>query len=441
MDSASAYSGSPDTERPERTTGIPDGTSRGLGLMETAVMAWRSIRANVTRSALTTLGVIIGVAAVVALTAIGAGVTGNITDSISSLGTNLLTISSSRSFGPPGLVRSGGSSGSVTLGDAEAVLALDDARVAGVAPVIATNLQVKAGDENVNASVSGTWPSYAEVRNSATDSGRWFGEDELGSNALVAVLGSDIATTLFPGGSALGQRVKISGNSFTVVGVLPSSGSGFGDSGETIFIPITTFLQRIYRLSAIGEPTIDSVYVQGSSADVLTSLENDLTTLMVSRHDLLGTAEDDYDFQIQNQADALESLGEVSRTLQLFLGAIASISLFVGGIGIMNIMLVSVTERTREIGVRKALGAKPKDILTQFLLEAVVLSAGGGVIGLVLGVAVALLTAPLLSLTPVFTLLPMLVAFGFSLLVGVFFGFYPAQRAARLDPVASLRYE
>lgn len=429
------------TDPDDLSRGRRSGASRGLGLLETAVMAWRSIRANVTRSILTTLGVIIGVAAVVALTAIGAGVTGNITESISSLGTNLLTVSSSRSFGPPGLVRGGSDSGSVTLDDAAAVLDLEDDRIAGVAPVIATNIQLKAGEENVNASVNGTWPSFAVVRNSEAESGRWFSEDELRGNALVAVIGSEIATALFPNESALGQTVKINGNSFTVLGVLPASGSGFGNSDSSLYIPITTFLQRIYRLSAIGEPTIDDIYVQGSSADVLTGLENDLTTLMVSRHGLLGTLEDDYDFQIENQADALESLGEVSQTLQLFLGAIASISLFVGGIGIMNIMLVSVTERTREIGVRKALGAKPKDILTQFLLEAIVLSAGGGLIGLLVGVGCALGTAPLLDLAPKFTVLPMLVAFAFSLLVGVFFGFYPAQRAAKLDAVDSLRYE
>ena len=418
----------------------PPQTSGGLGLLETFTMAWRSIRANVTRSALIALGVIIGVAAVVALTAIGAGVTSSVTASISSLGTNLLTVSSSRSFGPPGLVR-GGSSNSITLGDAEAVVALNDPRISNVAPTIDTTIQVKAGEENLSASVTGTWPSYETVRNSAVASGRWFSESELDNNALVAVLGSEAATTLFPGGSALGETLSVNGNSFTVVGVLPTSGSGFGNTDTNVFVPLSTFLQRVYRQSAIGDPTIDSVYVEGSSPDVLTELENDLTTLLVNQHGLLGESADDYDFEIKNQADSLESLNEVSQTLSLFLGAIASISLFVGGIGIMNIMLVSVTERTREIGIRKALGARPKDILSQFLLEAILLSAGGGLIGLAVGVGSAYVAAPLLDLTPSYTLLPMLLAFGFSLLVGVFFGFYPAQRAARLDPVESLRYE
>ena len=418
----------------------PGQTSGELGFLETLTMAWRSVRANVTRSALTALGVIIGVAAVVALTAIGAGVTSSITASISSLGTNLLTVSSSRSSGPPGLVR-GGSSNSITLGDAEAVVALGDPRIGDVAPTIDTTVQAKAGEENLNASVTGTWPSYATVRNSPVALGSWFSEGDLENNALVAVLGSEAATTLFPGGDALGSTVSVNGNSFTVVGILPTSGNGFGNTDTNVFVPMSTFLQRVYRQSAIGDPTIDSVYVEGSSPDVLTSLENDLTTLMVNRHNLLGESADDYDFEIQNQADSLESLNEVSQTLSLFLGAIASISLFVGGIGIMNIMLVSVTERTREIGIRKALGARPKDILTQFLLEAILLSAGGGLIGLAVGVGSAYVAAPLLDLTPSFTLPPMLLAFGFSLLVGVFFGFYPAQRAARLDPVESLRYE
>lgn len=249
-----------------------------------------------------------------------------------------------------------------------------------------------------------------------------------------------MAQDLFGGSDPLGQKIKIAGISFTVVGVLPDKGdSGFASPNSQILVPLNTYLQRLGRSNNRGEPTVNQVYIQGLSKDTLKDLQNQITDFMAERHKISNP--DEYDFSVQNQADALASVNQVTQTLTLFLGGVAGISLLVGGIGIMNIMLVSVTERTREIGIRKALGAKPRDILTQFLVESVVLSVGGGLLGIALGLGLARSVGNLMHITPLFSLSSVLLAFAFSAAVGVFFGYYPALRAARLDPVESLRYE
>ena len=412
--------------------------SGGLRALEPLTIAWRSIRANVLRSALTTLGIIIGVAAVIALTSLGTGVTASVTARISSLGTNLLTISTQRGGGGGGLVRGGGRQ-TVTLQDAAAILALNDWRIAGVAPVLQTDSQLKAGANNTDATVVGTWAAYAAVRNAAADAGTFFTDLDNSSRKRVAVLGYDVANELFPAGRAVGQKISLAGVSYDVLGTIPDKGASFGSANGSVFIPLNTYLQRVNRQNAVGKTTVQAVYVGVTDAEDTGAVQGDLERLVGADHDPFDPSA--YDFQIQNQADSLASLNSVTQTLTLFLGAIAGISLLVGGIGIMNIMLVSVTERTREIGVRKALGAKPRDILTQFLLEAVLLSIGGGLIGIVLGLLIAFVVVPALGFTAGLSLPSLVAAFLFSAAVGIFFGFYPAQRAARLDPVDSLRYE
>ncbi|AWN24171.1 ABC transporter permease [Deinococcus irradiatisoli] len=411
----------------------------GLGLVGAVTIAWRAIIGTPLRSMLTALGVIIGVAAVIALTAIGAGSTAGVTKNLEALGTNLLTVGSVRgNFGGGSLVR-GGPRQTITLKDAEAIAALDSARIAGVAPTSQSSVQAKAGSLNTQATVIGTWPAYQTVRNSPLASGSYFTDEDVKGRKRVAVIGYQVAQDVFGTSDPLGQKLRLGNVTFTVVGTLPDKGaSGFGNPNAQVLIPLSTFQQRFSNTRSNGQPTVSSVYVQARTAADLTPLQDELTSLLETRHKITDSSNDD--FQIQNQADALSSLSSVTTTLTLLVGAIAGISLLVGGIGIMNIMLVSVTERTREIGVRKALGAKPRDILTQFLVEAFVLSVGGGVIGLALGVAAAY-AGTLAGITPVFSPVTVGIAFLFSAFVGIFFGYYPAAQAAKLDPVDSLRYE
>ena len=354
----------------------------------------------------------------------------------------LLTIGAAVTRGTGGIVR--GEAASITVGDAEALRALQagDPRIVGVAPTLQTTVQVRAGSLNTTAQVLGTWPDYGHVRDLAVATGAWWTDFDVESRRRLAVIGADIAAELFPDGDALGRTLRLGTHTFDVVGVMPDKGAGFSSPNRQVIVPLSTYLQRLARSQVAGGASAQSVsqiFVRAAEARDLTDLRGDVVALLADRRgeiDLEATS-----FQVQNQADTLASLTAVSRTLTLFLGAIAGISLLVGGIGIMNIMLVSVTERTREIGIRKALGARPGDIRLQFLVEAVVLAAGGGLLGLGLGAVGARGVGPILGVTSALAATPMAVAFGVSLAIGIVFGLYPAQRAARLDAVASLRHE
>ncbi|GGJ51922.1 ABC transporter permease [Deinococcus roseus] len=424
---------SPTKEKPAR---------RSIGPGVIFRIAWKAIIGNPLRSALTVLGMVIGVAAVVALVEIGQGSTSNITKSLESLGTNLLTVQTNMGGrgGPAagGLVR-GGDNQTITMKDLEAIQSELSDQVAGIAPTSSGRYQVKSGKNNQNVSVMGTTADYAAVRNSAVEKGAFITNADQEGKKRVVVLGYQVAQDLFDTADPLGQKIKLGGISFTVVGVLPDKGNaGFNNVNSSVIIPLSTYLRRLSR-SSTSNPKVSNIYIQGKDKDSLTDLQTEITSILARTHEQ--TDSSTYDFQVQNQADALASVNQVSQTLTLFLGGVAGISLLVGGIGIMNIMLVSVTERTREIGIRKALGAKPRDILTQFLTESVVLSVGGGLLGIGLGLTLASVVGKLLGITPVTSVSSMLLAFTFSVVVGVFFGYYPATRAAKLDPVDSLRYE
>ncbi|WP_034336960.1 ABC transporter permease [Deinococcus misasensis] len=403
--------------------------------MEVFSTAWRAILANPMRSTLTALGVIIGVASVVALTSIGAGSTRSITGSLEGLGTNLLTINSDASS-RTGLVRQS-SRATLTRADLKAIQTYDPRRISGVAPSTQTTTQARRDGENLSVTVIGSSPEYEQVRNSTPEEGGFFTSSEAQGRRKVAVIGYEVATTLFPAGDALGNTFRLNNQVFTVMGVLEDKGNnGLISPNTQVIVPFETFEST---LSRDENGNLSTIYVQATDKEDLTALQEDLTALLDARHRTMD--ENSRDFSIQNQADLLQSLSTITLTLTLFLGGVAGISLLVGGIGIMNIMLVSVTERTREIGIRKALGATPQGIRTQFLIEASLLSLSGGVLGILVGLGLAYGVGALISTPPVPSLSSMGMAFLFSLGVGLFFGYYPASRASLLDPVESLRYE
>ena len=388
-------------------------------------LAISRLRTSRLRAALTMLGVIIGVASVVALVGVGQGTTSNITDSLSALGTNLLTVS-------PTTQSSDGET-TLTLDDAEAIAALPG--VAGVAPDVSTNLTVTAGDESTDTSIVGTTEDYATVRAFDVWQGRFLTEPVVERDLRVAVLGASTATDLGLDADDLGTEISVGGIPFTVIGILqPKGGAGFQDPDDQVIVPIGAV--QTYFVGGDSVRTISVSAADGTDMDTANAL---ITALLRERHELAATDEDDFD--VFDQTQLLEAASSISGTLTLLLGGIASISLVVGGIGIMNIMLVSVRERTREIGIRKAIGARRRDILAQFLVEALTLSLLGGLIGIVVGLVVSAGIGQLAGWGFHFDPTTVIAAVLFSLAVGVVFGVWPARQAARLDPISALRYE
>jgi putative ABC transport system permease protein len=415
----------------------------GISLAETLGIALSSLTANKLRTLLTALGIIIGVGAVVALMAIGRGSQESITARITANGANLLTVRSgaSNAGGVGGQV---GSSQTLTTKDAEALADASNVPSASlVSPEYNGNGQLVAGSQNSNARITGAVPAYLTVHNLTLAEGDFITDQDEDSIANVVVLGANIATTLFPDGDGLGQAIRINGLRFQVAGILAAKGgSGFGSMDDGVIVPLSTAQRKLFGGRALsgGAALVSTIVVQAKDENSVTSALEEISAVLRERHDLPQSGEQD-DFSVINQQDILDSVVQTTQTLTLFLGAIAAISLLVGGIGIMNIMLVSVRERTREIELRKALGAREGDILTQFLLEALIISLVGALIGLALGLLIALAV----NLSGLITTAPSLgaaaLAVGFAMAIGLFFGIAPARSAARLDPIDALRYE
>ncbi len=401
-----------------------------MRLVTTFRVALRSLRANKLRSLLAMLGIIIGIAAVISMLAIGAGAEEQIMSRISAMGTNLLSVRPGQGY------FRGVTSGAVetlTLDDAMALLHDIDSIVA-VSPEASSNAQLKFLDDNMNASVYGvaiTWPS---IRNYEVEFGRFFTESEVESRMRVVVIGSEIAEELGINQSSLNEYIKLKGIQFKLIGILKSKGGGWGSSDNRALIPYTTAMGTVFGLDFLT-----GISIQTADNTEIDRIEEEITSLLQTRHGIESV--DEIDFRVFNQAEILETASDASKTFTVLLGAIASISLIVGGIGIMNIMLVTVTERTREIGIRKAIGAKGKDILLQFLLEAIILCIISGIIGVAVGVGASNLIGKMSEYTTSLQMSGIILALTFSMTVGIFFGYYPARRAALLDPVDALSYE
>jgi putative ABC transport system permease protein len=407
-----------------------------------ALTALDSLTANKLRSALTILGIVIGVAAVIALVSIGRGAQAQITSQIQSIGTNLVFVRPG-SIQQGGVAAGAGSAATLTQEDAEALFSVPG--VVGVAPEVNGAAQVTYLGQNTRTRVVGVTPDYVSVRNLSLADGEFVSQANVTAQSSVVVLGSAVADTLFGGsGGVVGQTVRMNGQPYRIIGVLASKGgTGFGSQDDQVLVPLTTAQTRLTGSNRFrGANVINQINVEVASAGEVQPAIDGITEVLRERH---GTVEGEDDFIVQNQQDQLSALTSVTTTLTLFLGGIAGISLLVGGIGIMNIMLVSVTERTREIGVRKAIGARRRDILYQFLVESAVLSLVGGFIGIAAGWIIARLMGRVQlggsAITPVVGLDSVLLATSFSIAVGLFFGIYPATRAASLEPVEALRYE
>ncbi|MDD5318657.1 MAG: ABC transporter permease [Candidatus Pacebacteria bacterium] len=391
---------------------------------------------NKVRSSLTMLGIVIGIASVIAMLAIGKGATNSIQSSIQSLGSNLIIVSPGAQRGPGFQVSTGrGAAQSLTLDDATAIKK-SISEVSAAAPEVTSRKQVVAKGTNTNTSVIGTVPDYTVVRNLEIDEGSFITDENVASLAKVAVIGPTTRDDLFGvGGEAMGQSIRINGAIFKIIGVTKSKGgSGFNNPDDAIYVPISV-AQQIFT----GNKYVTAISVQADTKEDMTLAQNDITSLLLARHNISNPAL--ADFSTINQSDIVSAASTVTNTLSYLLASVAGISLVVGGIGIMNMMLTTVTERTREIGLRKAIGAKKGDISNQFLVEAVLLTMIGGTVGVVLGWLIAFGISSTGILQASMSISSILLAFGVSAGIGIAFGYYPARRASGLNPIEALRYE
>ncbi|MGZ8461758.1 MAG: ABC transporter permease [Candidatus Deferrimicrobiaceae bacterium] len=408
-----------------------------MNLYSAMKVAYRSLRANKMRSVLTMLGMIIGVAAVIAMVALGQGANERIAAQIASIGSNLLLVL-------PGSTTSGGlRSGfggvpTLTMADAKAI-GKELSAVRYQSPSIRSTAPVVYGNQNWSTVIQGVAPEFFNVRDWGVAAGRIFSPEDVDASAKVALLGQTVAESLFGGENPIGKIIRIKKVPVTVLGVMDAKGQSpqGQDQDDAVFVPITTAQKKLFGTAHVG--TVGVILVQAVDADSIGLAQQQVTDLLRQRH-RIGRLQDD-DFSVRNLSEMLAVAEASTRVMSLLLGAIASVSLLVGGIGIMNIMLVSVTERTREIGIRMAVGARERDILLQFLIEAVVLAVTGGSIGILLGVGGSALISRFAGWSTIVDPGAVFLAFGFSAAIGIFFGFYPARKASRLDPIEALRHE
>ena len=398
--------------------------------------AWSAMGANRMRTFLTMLGMMIGVAAVILMMAIGAGAEYSVKASIESMGSNMfIVLSGSTTTG--GVRMGGGAAPTLTVADAGAIAELPGVKT--VAPVHPGTVQVVYGANNWNTSTLGTTPDYLEVRDWQIIAGVPFTDSDVRSATRVVLLGRTVVNNLFGDEDPIGKTIRVRNSPFVVIGALGAKGQSLDgrDQDDTVLMPLTTAQRKVFGTPFQG--SVRFINVQAASADAMDAVEKSMNLLLRQRHRIREGQDDD--FTVRNLTTLANSAAETARIMSLLLGAIASVSLLVGGIGIMNIMLVSVTERTREIGIRMAIGARERDILLQFLIEAIIISVVGCFIGLLIGIGGALLVNAAMQTAVIITGSSVMIAFGVAAAVGIFFGFYPARKAARLDPIEALRYQ